>query len=380
MKRSILTLLLLSITCSLFASLPSIQERLTNDSYRGENLNYIFSGRSNLSSFYGIDAFSSNPASLGRDPYFLSISLNGSIYNIRRILQSDFVQNFNTLTSEGAEVLLDSALGLLSTFSGRSPFVTLDEHIAFGLGGFATGIFLRERLLTSGESFGTNAILALDLKGSIGYGRRFMLGDNYALSAGLILSLRGKVYTEDIGAEAVTALALNKDTSEEYALFSGISLSADAGLHAEFPNSFGLSFAIRDITEGYKMTTHNDSAKRFASSFIIETPLSFDISTSWAPKSKYISARFEVGLERVNYMLFHLSKENFLLSLHAGASITIWDFITLTGGLYQGYPAFGLGLKLLCFDTKLGYAVEDRGTSFALRSSERFLFSLSLSL
>lgn len=380
MRRLLLTILSLVILLPLPAALPAVQERLTDDSFYGDNIHYTLTGHSILSSTAGKDAFTGNPSALGSDRYFLDLSLSGGIYNIRRIMTSPFITGFNTLMQQSPEVILDSALDLLSTFSGRSPFLILNENISFGIGGFAGGIFIRERLLTTGESAGTNAILAADWKASLGYGHRFEVNEDYALSFGLILSYRGKLYTEDIGAEAAADILLGNSLLNEYSLFSGNALSADIGFRAELPFFFSIDTVLRDIGPGYQMATLYDSRSQFPSEFEISTPWSLDTAISWSPDAGWIKARFELGMDGLNHILERPSGEALLLSLHAGADITLWNFITVTAGLFEGYPSFGLSLRLLVFNLSAGYAAEDRGTSFGLRQGEQVLFSISLSI
>lgn len=380
MRRVLALLVCILLMMPIFADLPAIQERLTDDSFYGGNIHYTLSGHSILSSDIGKDAFVGNPATLGRDRYFLDASVSAGIYNIRRIMESPFITGFNTLMQQNAEVILDSALDLLSTFSGRSPFLLLNENLSFGIGGFAGGVFLRERLLTTGESAGINAILALDWKASLGYGHRFEVNDSLALSLGLILSYRGKLYTEDIGAEAVADIVLGNSLLNEYSLFTGSALSADLGFRAELPCFFSIDTVLRDIGYGYQMSTLYDERGRFPAEFEIETPWSLDTAIAWKPDAGWIRARFELGLDGINNLIAAPSEEDLLLALHAGADITLWNFITLTAGLYEGYPSFGLALKLLIFNVSAGYAAEDRGTSFGLRQGEQIILDISLSL
>lgn len=380
MKRLIVILLSLIIVAPLSAALPEIQERLTDDSFIGGNAHYTLSGCSILSSDEGKDAFMGNPAALGTDRYFLDLSLSAGLYNARRIMASPFITGFNTLMQQSTEVIIDSALDLLSTFSGRSPFILLDESLSFGIGGFAGGVFLRERLLTTGESAGTNAILAIDWKASLGYGHRFSINDSYAISAGTLVSYKGKFYTEDIGAELVADILLENSLINEYALFTGTSIAFDIGLRAELPGFFSIDTVARDIGSGYLMKTLNDSQGRFKENFEIATPWSLDAAIAWSPDASWIRARFELGLDGINKLAVNPSKENLLLSLHAGADVTLWNFITFTAGLYEGYPAFGMSLKLLIFNLTAGYAAEDRGTSFGLRQGEQVLLNISLTL
>lgn len=380
MKRLMAILLAALIISPLSAALPAVQQRLTDDSFYGDNIHYTLSGRSILSSNEGKDAFIGNPATLGSDRYFLDLSLSSGIYNIRQIMASPFITNFNSLMQQSTEVILDSALDLLSTFSGRSPFLVLNENLSFAVGGFGAGLFVRERVLTTGESMGTNAIIALDWKAALGYGHRFEINDDYAISAGLILSYRGKLYTEDIGAEAVADIVLGTSLLNEYSIFSGRSLSADIGLRAEFPYFFSIDTVIRDIGSGYAMKTLYDDNGRFPGEFEIKTPRSIDTSLSWSPDAGWIRARFELGMDGLNQLVMRPSTERLLLSLHAGADITLWNFITLTGGLYEGYPSFGLSLKLLIFNITAGYAAEDRGSSFGLREGEQVTVDISLTL
>lgn len=373
----ILTALLSIIISSLNAALPEVQQRLTDDSFRGENTHFYTTGHSILSSKKGWDAFAGNPAALGSDQNFFNLDLSGGIYNLRNILTTPFVKNISYIMDQDTSVIIDETLGLLSTFSGRSPFIVLDESLSFGIKGFAVGVFLKERVLTTGESLGTNVILSLDWKASLGYAHRFAFSDtDYALSFGAILSYRGKMYTEDIGAEAVAAFALGADATSNYALFSGAALNLDLGVKAEFPYAFAIDMVLHDIGTPYYMNTLNDSSSRFCKEFDIETPTLLDTAISWSHDAGWISARLELGLEGVNRIS---SKETFLLSLHGGGDITLLKFLTLSAGLYKGYPAFGLKLRLFFISISLGYAAEDRGSSFGLRQGEQVIVNAAIS-
>lgn len=379
MRRALaFIIMILIISSTLYASLPAVQQRLTDDSYRGEDTHFYTTGRSILSSDRGKDAFAGNPAALGADPSFFNLDISAGIYNARKILSTPFVKNLSSIMEQDSSVIIDEALGLLSTFSGRSPFVVADESLSFGIKGFSMGVFLKERLLTTGESLGTNAILALDWKASLGYGLRFTFADSgYALSFGTLFSYRGKIYTEDIGAEAVAALALGSDALSNYALFSGAALTLDIGFRAEFPYDFAIDMVVHDIGTPYYMITKNDKENRFPSQFDIASPTLLDTAISWSPNAGWISARFELGLEGVNRLS---NTESFLLSLHGGADITLLKFLTLSAGLYKGYPAFGINLKLFFISITLGYAAEDRGSSFGLRQGEQVIVNAAISL
>lgn len=377
MRRALLSITLAFSLSPLFSAIPAIQDGLTDESFYGFDTVY-YSTRTMLNSREGRSAFYGNPAALADDPYFFYLPLSASLANASALLKADLLNTIPQIMGFNTAEKLAKTADLLSILTGRSPLFFLNESISFAVDGFGLSLSLRQGVLAYGESVGSRLIASTDVKGSLGYGHRFDFTDDIGLSAGIMLNTRSKFYSQDVGLEILVGILTGTATIDRYATFEGVAVSLDIGARLDLPRDFSLAFTVKDISTGYHMKTRN-GGDTYPESFTIAVAPSYNAGIAWSPSWRIVSTRFEADLIGIEEIIRAQSKEAWLEALALGAEVDITRHITLSGGIYQGYPSFGLALRALGLELSAAYYVFDAGSDFALRSNDILSIQLAIS-
>ncbi len=379
MKKVFIFLCLIIITSSLYAS-EAIQTRLTNDSFIAYDLNHYAVGSATLNKTKAPNGFMSNPAALADKGFFLEFPINLSLNHASGILQSNAFKNAQTILSEqDPEMITEAVMELIRNLSGKSPFIDSVQSLSLGFYGFGMHLSARERILTRGESISSDIIVALDTRAAIGYGYRFEFQDDYALSIGLALNGRYKVYNEGIGVETAVNMLTGTEKATDWTWFKGFSISGDIGLLAELPYGFSLGLVGRNIGGVYFMDSVNNQGGTYEDSFKMTTPFQLDFGASYNFSWSLLNLNLEADFVNLNNLIVKPSYENLLKSINLGASLGLWENIIFKTGLSQGYPSFGIELNILCFHIEGAYYLKDAGTIFGLKGDDTLALEIGLS-
>ncbi len=379
MKKVFIFLCLIIITSSLYAS-EAIQTRHTNDSFIAYDLNHYAVGSATLNKTKAPNGFMSNPAALADKGFFLEFPINLSLNHASGILQSNAFKNAQTILSEqDPEMITEAVMELIRNLSGKSPFIDSVQSLSLGFYGFGMHLSARERILTRGESISSDIIVALDTRAAIGYGYRFEFPDDYALSIGLTLNGRYKVYNEGIGVETAVNMITGTEKATDWTWFKGFSISGDIGLLAELPYGFSLGLVGRNIGGVYFMDSVNNQGGTYEDSFKMTTPFQLDFGASYNFSWSLLNLNLEADFVNLNNLIVKPSYENLLKSINLGASLGLWENIIFKTGLSQGYPSFGIELNILCFHIEGAYYLKDAGTIFGLKGDDTLALEIGLS-
>ncbi len=379
MKKVFIFLCLIIITSSLYAS-EAIQTRLTNDSFIAYDLNHYAVGSATLNKTKAPNGFMSNPAALADKGFFLEFPINLSLNHASGILQSNAFKNAQTILSEqDPEMITEAVMELIRNLSGKSPFIDSVQSLSLGFYGFGMHLSARERILTRGESISSDIIVALDTRAAIGYGYRFEFQNDYALSIGLTLNGRYKVYNEGIGVETAVNMITGTEKATDWTWFKGFSISGDIGLLAELPYGFSLGLVGRNIGGVYFMDSVNNQGGTYEDSFKMTTPFQLDFGASYNFSWSLLNLNLEADFVNLNNLIVKPSYENLLKSINLGASLGLWENIIFKTGLSQGYPSFGIELNILCFHIEGAYYLKDAGTIFGLKGDDTLALEIGLS-
>ncbi len=379
MKKVFIFLCLIIITSSLFAN-EAIQTRLTDDSFIAYDLNHYAVGSATLNKTKAPNGFMSNPAALADKGFFLEFPINLSLNHASGILQSNAFKNAQTILSEqDPEMITEAVMELIRNLSGKSPFIDSVQSLSLGFYGFGMHLSARERILTRGESISSDIIVALDTRAAIGYGYRFEFQNDYALSIGLTLNGRYKVYNEGIGVETAVNMITGTEKATDWTWFKGFSISGDIGLLAELPYGFSLGLVGRNIGGVYFMDSVNNQGGTYEDSFKMTTPFQLDFGASYNFSWSLLNLNLEADFVNLNNLIVKPSYENLLKSINLGASLGLWENIIFKTGLSQGYPSFGIELNILCFHIEGAYYLKDAGTIFGLKGDDTLALEIGLS-
>ncbi len=314
-------------------------------------------------------AFSHNPAFLASSGFSLEIPLAARLYNASGMLKNDFIGNISDIASMDQERMVNGILDLLREFSGTMPLVSIEERIDITLFGLGASISASERVITTGGSVATN--LSLDLSGTLsaGFAHEFRFDDDYTLSAGAILNLDYRMYTNPAGVETVVGILIDSEGYGDFRIYSGHAVSFDIGVNVTYPLGFSTAFTVRNLGSAYHM---NDDE---GNSFTLPNPVGIDTAVGWKGSWSFLSLDLEIGMRGWNRIR---SYPDLLESLNAGASLGITKFIDINLGLDGGYPACGITLDFLCFEIAAAYYWQDFGVVYGL--APRDVLSLEVAL
>lgn len=365
MKRIVLALIIFLLTCNaLFAN--NYYNSIMGVSHRPLTMRYKAMGESGLAIATKDEALFSNAAALS-DAHSFSLdipALNMSLSQAKDILSSPIGKIMNGD--------IDAILDTVSILNGTFPLLLAEESIATTFRNFGLAIHFRESLYSTGQSFASGFIPALQSTFSFGYGHKFDFG-SVSLSIGAVEHISGVFYSSAISAEAVVDL-LKGDSSKLELNSSSWNFSTDIGTIIEVPKGFSFGLVINDISASINFIDINSGKKSRSYSAPI-----ISLSSGWK-YDFWKKSRIAFSYDVVNIISLckDLSFSTLLYHSNFGAELTIYDVLSLYAGLNGGYPSFGLELDI--FFIKLGaiYRYLEFGSEVGINPKDQFEVSLAL--
>ncbi|MBO6000520.1 MAG: hypothetical protein J6P81_01895, partial [Spirochaetales bacterium] len=222
MKKVLIAILALLVACTaVFATETEPVVRYDEDPNYALNFafqptlsRYNAMGQSGLALQTRLDSFFSNPASLSKRGFALSIpSVSVTVYNLEKMVNDpEAVDIFNRLIKGQTE---DSDMATLATKflenlgAGRSLVAKVDAGVAMKLGilGFGTNVQVKFHGLNYGTSIASQKLIPeVNAAQTVAFGLKLIDTKNLSLSAGVSVHGVYKAYYKGIAAETIAPL------------------------------------------------------------------------------------------------------------------------------------------------------------------------------
>lgn len=390
MRKLLASLLMILTLLSLPASTyKHIKDPVTITSARMEGM-----GGAGLALASSNDALYVNPAGLASKRFALSIlDFSATVYNAGDVYDSGVLQDW---IDDDTDTIISDALDLIDSFGSYNKLGRIDAGLSLAVRGFGFGFAIQDTVYTysPGLALSTSLIDKLNVMFTIGYGRRFYLPYRLTLDAGLSISFNYLAYNEAVGASAI---ANNYDDFEGYAkydmpIFAGFSVPINAGLTLNTPVGISAAMVLSNINGTYYMSTYEgysellrslgDSDTLTGHDFKLKTDAQLAAGLGWE-STRYRLFRPAVALDFVD--IVGLAKEGLSLRNlfgHArfGLEAELLTFLTLRGGISQGYWTLGFGIDFKVLRIDVAYFNEEYGAEYGTRPVDGLTVRVKLGL
>lgn len=366
MKKALALLLLALIIQSAFSA--NYINSIMGVSYRPLTMRYKAMGESGIAIATKDEALFINASALSdADEFSLELpALSLSLTEAKDILTSPI----GKIMEGDEEAILDTAAILNGTF----PLLLLEESIATSFKHFAIGLHFRESLYSTGESFATGFIPALQSTLSFGYGHKFKLSDDISLKLGAAQHISGVFYSSEISAEAAVDL-IKGDTSNIELNSSSWNFSTDIGTTLVLPKGFSFGIVINDISSGINFVDKNSGKRRYSYS----AP-NIALGSAWqCDFGKKSSLALSYDTVNLIHLFKNLSFSSLLYHTNFGVELNIYDVLSLYGGLAGGYPSFGMEANIFFIKLSMLYRYMEFGDEVGINPKDQLEVRLALS-
>lgn len=342
MKRSIIIFIII-LALPLYAS--EVPSGLVSQPFYYPSNRQNAMGQAGIAIPHSEEAFYGNPAVLGLHLNYFSIpEMTFQAVPASKLYNSPWIDAIN-----GDQKAIDNIAQLLS---GQERTIFINEAMRTTFGGFAFGLDLSEIAYTYKVSDVVKVIPAIDFVLSLGYGHRWFISPQYALSFGAMLH-GGIRATSDPVSMADAFAYFNGKESFDVSL-SDITLSSDIGFLLSVPLGFSVGSVFRNFG-GKIVLPGNLSDDKSAFS----EDLTFDVGVGW---ERDFTSWFSLSLayDFVNLpQAFSEDDPSFLKHSNFGAEADIGSALALYGGFRGGNPSCGFRLRAFLFVVDFSYYLQD---------------------
>ena len=422
MKKVLIAILVLLMACTaVFATETEPVVRYDEDPNYALNFafqptlsRYNAMGQSGLALQTRLDSFFSNPASLSKKGFALSLpSVSVTVYNLEKLVNDpEAVDLFNKIIkgqAEGSDMATLGTKVLENLGKGRNVVAKIDAGLALKLGilGFGTNVQVKFHGLNYGTSFASQKVIPeVNAAQTVAFGLRVLDTRNLSLSVGASVHAVYKAYYKGIAAETIAPLINGGDVSN-LALWStpvmgGYAIPFDLGVNlgligdvitisatasnlngTYYMKSFsGLGDLVNSFSEG-AMQPPVGRLKKESESFQIKTPWSLNFGFAFAPHVPVLNPVLTADLvDMYEYIKSIGGKDSrfsdLLLHLNLGAEFGLFDVLTVRGGVNRGYLSVGAGLILPFMQVEAAYGWQEFGNQIGDKPVDSLTIKFSL--
>lgn len=422
MKKVLIAILALLMACTaVFAAETEPVVRYDEDPNYALNFafqptlaRYNAMGQSGLALQTRLDSFFSNPASLSKKGFALSLpSVSVTVYNIEKLVNDpEAVDIINRLIKGQTE---DSDMATLATKflenlgSGRNVVAKVDVGFGLKLGilGFGTNVQAKFHGLNYGTSIASQKVIPeINAAQTIAFGLKVVDTKSLSLSVGASVHGVYKAYYKGIAAETIAPL-INGGDVENLILWStpvmgGYAIPFDLGVNLGLVNdTLTISATASNLNGKYYMKSYSGLGdlvnsfsegamkppvgrfKKDSESFEISTPWSLNFGVAFAPYVPVLNPVITADLvDMYEYIKSIGSKDSrfsdLLLHLNAGAEFGLFDVLTVRGGVNRGYLSVGAGLNLPFMQVDAAYGWQEFGNQIGDKPVDSLTIKFSL--
>lgn len=340
MKRFLVTLLVLIVSLSLFAS--------SFTSYRPLEREYRAMGCSGMSLSGVNKGFYTNPAALSNDKFNLVLpALEVGVGSFSEIITIPF--------SSLADGDFNAINEVLSKLTGTIPILDVKASSSLALFGFGASIDASGGIYTSGEGISVGLVPFLKVAGSFGYGRGFDIREDMTLEVGAMAHVSSFFYSSPIGVSELLNMVSSADFGTLGLKFTKMSFTMDVGTTLRLDNGFSFAVALTDMGAGSdSVNVITGEAEKFESDF------SLNLGTGWERVFwKWLGVKASIDFNDVVGFVKDASLSNLLYHTNMGLKVNLTKGIGLMCGLKGGYPSLGADLKLWFIDLSVLYTMDE---------------------
>ncbi|MGN1190590.1 MAG: hypothetical protein ACI4SL_09380 [Candidatus Ornithospirochaeta sp.] len=340
MKRFLVTLLVLIVSLSLFAS--------SFTSYRPLEREYRAMGSSGMALSGVGKGFYTNPAALSNDKFNLVLpALEVGVGSFSEIVTIPF--------SALGDGNFDAINEVLSKLTGTIPILDVKASSSLTLFGFGAAIDASGGIYTSGEGISVGLIPFLKVAGSFGYGRGFDIRDDIKLEVGAVAHVSSFFYSSPIGVSELLDLFASSSLGNFGLKFTNMTFTMDVGTTLRLDDGLSFALALTDMGKGVNsvdMITGEE--EKFDSDF------SINIGGGWERVFwKWLGIKASIDFNDIVGFVKDASFSNFLYHTNMGLKVNLTKGIGLMCGLKGGYPSLGADLKLWFIDLSVLYTMDE---------------------
>ena len=422
MKKVLIAILALLVACTaVFATETEPVVRYDEDPNYALNFafqptlsRYNAMGQSGLAFQTRLDSFFSNPASLSKRGFALSLpSVSVTVYNLEKMVNDpEAVDIFNRLIKGQTE---DSDMATLATKflenlgAGRSLVAKVDAGVAMKLGilGFGTNVQVKFHGLNYGTSIASQKVIPeVNAAQTVAFGLKLIDTKNLSLAAGVSVHGVYKAYYKGIAAETIAPLINGGDVKNlalwETPVMGGYAIPFDLGVNLGllddvitiaatasnlngkyYMKSYsGFGDLVNSFSEG-AIQPPDGRLKKESESFTMDTPWSLNFGFAFAPHVPVLNPVLTADLvDMYEYIKSIGSKDSrfsdLLLHLNLGAELGLFDVLTVRGGINRGYLSVGAGLLLPFMQVEAAYGWQEFGNQIGDKPVDSLTIKFSL--
>lgn len=421
MKKVLIALLALLVACT--AVFAETEPAVRYDEDPNYALNFAFQptlsrydamGQSGIALPTRLDSFFSNPASLSKKGFALSVpSVSVTVYNLEKVVNDpEAVDIINRIikgqTKDNDMATLGTKL-LENLGTGRNLVAKIDAGVAIKLGilGFGTNVQVKLHGLNSGTSIASQKVIPeVNAAQTVAFGLKLIDTKSLTLSAGLSVHGVYKAYYKGIAAETIAPLLSGGDVKSLFLwdtpVMGGFAIPFDIGVNLGLLDDvITVSATATNINGKYYMKSFsgfgdlvNSLSKnamqvpdghvtKDSESFEIKTPWSLNFGFAFAPNVSILHPVLTADLvDMFEYVKSIGSKDSrfsdLLLHLNLGAEIGLFDILTVRGGVNRGYLSVGAGLNLPFMQVDASYGWQEFGNQIGDKPVDSLTIKFSM--
>ena len=421
MKKVLIALLALLVACT--AVFAETEPAVRYDEDPNYALNFAFQptlsrydamGQSGIALPTRLDSFFSNPASLSKKGFALSVpSVSVTVYNLEKIVNDPEAVDIINRIIKGQTKDTDMAtLGtkfLENLGTGRNLVAKIDAGVAIKLGilGFGTNVQVKLHGLNFGTSIASQKIIPeVNAAQTVAFGLKLIDTKSLTLSAGLSVHGVYKAYYKGIAAETIAPLLSGGDVGNlilwDTPVMGGYAIPFDLGVNlgllddvitvsatatningTYYMKSFsGFGDLVNSLSKG-AMQAPDGHVSKDSESFKIKTPWSLNFGFAFAPDVAVLHPVLTADLvDMFEYVKSIGSKDSrfsdLLLHLNAGAEFGLFDILTIRGGVNRGYLSVGAGLNLPFMQVDASYGWQEFGNQIGDKPVDSLTIKFSM--